>query len=354
MTALHLALSAADTLGSLLELPRTVRSLAARVDRAIRSVDDMMIELAEAKEGRRVAEEAMDQRDRQWQLVLDSRVQAAEAKCAEWQERARERAKKAEAEVAFAVTEVERLVTQREESRQLAEKAASRVNELDIELRNVTASSGADKAERDEWRSRCLEAEVARDSLRKSAERAEAELFALRNEGEMFSTRGVIDPLRKPGESRAEAVRRLAAEREALRERAERAEAALASVKRARDTWQVDYTKVAEALGAVEHVSMGPVYPRPADECVARVEEMGRTVDALRAELEALKAPAAGDRVDVAKARGALQRLVDLAFNNPGDRPRFSIPVSQDDDDLILTRALEELAQAQRDREGDK
>lgn len=231
MKSLHLALSAADTLGSLLELPRTVRSLAARVDRAIRSVDDMMIELAEAKEARRVAEEAMDQRDRQWQLVLDSRVQAAEAK-----------AEKYKAEVAFAVTEVERLVTQREESRQLAEKAASRVTELDIELRNVTASSGADKAERDEWRSRCLEAEVARDSLRASAERAEAELFALRNEGEMFSTRGAIDPLRKPGESRAEAVRRLAADRDSLRERAEKAEAELArlTTPRTLDDWSED------------------------------------------------------------------------------------------------------------------
>jgi hypothetical protein len=196
MTGLHLALSAAETLGRLLELPRTVRSLAARVERATAEATKIAADL----------EEARDQRDRQWQLVLDSRVNAAEQKLSEATFRAEmaeaalstseaeaasatERAKKYEAEVALACVEVERLITQREENRKRADKA----EEL-----------------------------------------------------------------------------------------------------------------VATMIGNVHGEPSGGV--------------------------------------DIAKARGALQRLVDLAFNNPGRlSPRFSVQVNENDDDLILTRALEEL-----------
>lgn len=41
--------------------------------------------------------------------------------------------------------------------------------------------------------------------------------------------------------------------------------------------------------------------------------------------------------------REALQRLIDCAFRKPGESPRFSIPAQEDDDDLFLARAIDEL-----------
>lgn len=56
-----------------------------------------------------------------------------------------------------------------------------------------------------------------------------------------------------------------------------------------------------------------------------------------------------GAPVNLAKARKAAQRLTDVAFHNldkeTGEpiRPHFEIPANQNDDDIILTRALDEL-----------
>lgn len=48
--------------------------------------------------------------------------------------------------------------------------------------------------------------------------------------------------------------------------------------------------------------------------------------------------------LDVGKARDALDRFINLAFDKGGDRPRFSIPANPDcDDDLILSAALSRL-----------
>jgi hypothetical protein len=47
--------------------------------------------------------------------------------------------------------------------------------------------------------------------------------------------------------------------------------------------------------------------------------------------------------IEYPAARAALQRLIDAAFRNPGaDRPRFSVPAQQDDDDLLLVAVLDE------------
>lgn len=49
--------------------------------------------------------------------------------------------------------------------------------------------------------------------------------------------------------------------------------------------------------------------------------------------------------LDVGRARDALDRFINLAFDKGGDRPRFSIPANPDrDDDLILSAALSRLA----------
>lgn len=193
MTSLHLALSAAETLGRLLELPRTVRSLAARVDRLIRYVEDQMIELAEAKEGQRVAEEAMDQRDRQWQLVLDSRVNAAEQKLSEATFRAEmaeaalatseaeaasatERAKKYEAEVALACVEVERLITQRQEYRLRAEKAEAAHTALRERVREVADDVLGLQASVEDPLALCFHIAVAYHDKRIKLAAAEAEV----------------------------------------------------------------------------------------------------------------------------------------------------------------------------------
>lgn len=69
------------------------------------------------------------------------------------------------------------------------------------------------------------------DELRTRAEKAEAELAAAKaDDGALFSVRDAIDPHRQPGEPRAETVRRLAAERDALRTRAEKADAEIATL----------------------------------------------------------------------------------------------------------------------------
>jgi hypothetical protein len=60
--------------------------------------------------------------------------------------------------------------------------------------------------------------------------------------------------------------------------------------------------------------------------------------------------------VDLDKARKAQQRLTNVAFGNvdreTGERirPHFEIPVSKDDDDIILARALDELAELREQR----
>lgn len=40
------------------------------------------------------------------------------------------------------------------------------------------------------------------------------------------------------------------------------------------------------------------------------------------------------------KTRKAAHRLTDRAFDNPGERPRFSIPTQPDDDDVLIEEAL--------------
>jgi len=62
----------------------------------------------------------------------------------------------------------------------------------------------------------------------------------------------------------------------------------------------------------------------------------------LRAGLEEVKDTR--NPVDLDAARAALQRMIDYCFNNVGkERPRFRIPAQSDDDDLIVSAALDEL-----------
>lgn len=63
--------------------------------------------------------------------------------------------------------------------------------------------------------------------------------------------------------------------------------------------------------------------------------------------------------VDLKLAREAWHRLVGCAFGNDGPdgrpiRGRFSIPVRQDDDDILIGRALDELEALRRDRSADR
>lgn len=63
-----------------------------------------------------------------------------------------------------------------------------------------------------------------------------------------------------------------------------------------------------------------------------------------------------GEPVDIEKARNSHQRLVDVAFRNldceTGQpvRPHFEIPAHKDDDDIIVSRALDELEVLRRER----
>jgi hypothetical protein len=107
-------------------------------------------------------------------------------------------------------------------------------------------------------------------------------------------------------------------------------------------------------VGASETDAKLEAYYRAAVESIAKVyDELARDVLAAARADERLRiaALASGSAVpvDIARARKAHQRLVDVAFRNldreTGEpiRPHFEIPANQNDDDIIVTRALDEL-----------
>ena len=87
----------------------------------------------------------------------------------------------------------------------------------------------------------------------------------------------------------------------------------------------------------------------PPAECAGCVEARGRIAGLRLALDEARQRRPEARPVDLARARKAAQRLTDVAFKNrdreTGEliRPHFEIPANPNDDDIILTRALDEL-----------